>query len=144
MFDPLHRGLRCYNALMKIPLLGGLAPSGLTLKNQPMFQDRISLVAVVLSFILSIVSLIALATRLPHSGEQAPVHYSSLIGFDQQGPWYLNFQIGIFSLLVSFINTALAIQAFRRNRLVSFFLLVGAVVVTLLCLIVSMAFPVVN
>ena len=69
-----------------------------------------------------------------------PTHYLSLVGFDEVGAWWSNYRLVVFSIAVTLINSLLAAKAFQRNRLASFFLLIGAASVSILCLVISSAF----
>ncbi|HVE80767.1 MAG TPA: hypothetical protein VNA68_01345 [Candidatus Dormibacteraeota bacterium] len=110
------------------------------LKEHPLFRDRISQIAIGLAIVFSIATVLAAITQIKQTDYPVPVHYSSLVGFDKVGKWYENYQIVFFSLVATFVNTLLAAKSFRRNRVASFFLLSGSVVVSLFCLIISVAF----
>ncbi len=78
--------------------------------------------------------------QVPVVRTDMPMRYSSLYGFDGLGPWYSPFLIVLFGLGVSVVNGVLAYQVFDRSRIASFYLLAGAGVVALFCLIISNAF----
>ncbi len=103
-------------------------------------RDRISVSLLVGALFTSGFSLVLLTLHLPAIKTDLPLSYSSLTGFDGLGPWYSPFLITLFGLTVTVVNGVLAYQAFTRSRLASFFLLAGAVVVTLFCLIIANAF----
>lgn len=107
---------------------------------QPMMQDRISLLMLVVGLAVTLITFIALIWHVHPADHEVPVRYSSLGGFDPHGHWYSVYRIPLYSLAISVINAGLAMKAFRRNRLVSFFLLLASIVIAVLCLIISMAF----
>ncbi len=84
-----------------------------------------------------------MVVRLKPTDYPLPVRYSSLVGFDALGPWYQTYAIGLFGVLVTAVNTTLAAISFTRSRITSFFLLIGAFVVGLFCLIIGTAFAVI-
>jgi hypothetical protein len=111
-----------------------------TIFSHPLLKDSISRAGTIATFVLSGLTLAVLIVKLQRSDFPVPVHYSNLIGFDQTGNWIQTYRLAGFAFFVSFLNTFLAAKSFRRNRLVSFFLLLGAVVVSLFCLIIGLAF----
>ncbi len=105
-----------------------------------MMHDPVSLVALAISVVLNTITLGAMIVRVHQVDYPVPVHYLSLIGFDQVGPWYQNYRIAAFGFAVTFVNSLLAAQSFQRNRLSSFFLLIGSAAVGLLCLVIGSEF----
>ena len=138
----LISGKKCYNVGMNLnaPLqvLRVLHPSNL--RQHPIMHDPVSLVALGLSLLLNILTLAVMVVRVHQVDYPVPVHYLSLIGFDQVGPWYQNYRIAAFGFMATLINGLLAGQSFQRNRLTSFFLLIGSVAVGLLCLVIGSEF----
>lgn len=109
------------------------------LKSHRFFADRLSVLVLVSNLVLVALTIVVLIIRVRPSSVPVPVHYSSLIGFDELGPWWQLYSIGLFSLLVVATNTALAIVCFTRSRITSFFLMAGAFVVAIFALITSLA-----
>lgn len=105
-----------------------------------MLQDPISAGALVVAAGVNLLTVLFLLLKLPRVDYPVPTHYLSLVGFDQVGSWYQNYRLAAFSILVLAINSALAATSFQRNRLASFFLLIGSVVVAILALVISVAF----
>lgn len=110
------------------------------LRSQRIFQDRLSWAIMVPTFVLNGVTFLLLVLKLHPTEFAVPVHYSSLVGFDRLGPWYQSYSIGIFAVGVTILNSGLAVMAFSRSRITSFFLMVGAFVVALFALVISLAF----
>jgi len=109
------------------------------LKSHRFFSDRLSVLILVLNLSLAVVTIATLVIRVRPSAVPVPVHYSSLVCFDHLGPWWQLYGIGLFSIVVIAINTALAIASFTRSRITSFFLMSGAFVVAIFALIISLA-----
>ncbi len=109
-------------------------------REHPMMHDPVSLVALGLSVLINILTLGNMLAKVHQVDYPVPVHYLNLIGFDQVGPWYHNYRIAAFGFAITFINALLAAQSFQRNRLTSFFLLIGSVAVGLLCLVIGSEF----
>lgn len=105
-----------------------------------MLADPISVSTLVMSLAVNILTIVLVVGKLRKVDYPVPVHYLSLVGFDQVGPWYTNYRLALFGLAVTAVNGLLAAKAFQRNRLASFFLLIGAAAVAVLCLVISAAF----
>jgi len=114
-----------------------------TLRHHPLFQDRISVVVLAASVLFDVATLVILALRVHHVDYPVPVHYLSLVGFDQVGAWYAAYRFVAFAVAVTVVNGLLSAKSFQRHRLTSFFLLLGAAIVSLLCLVISLAFAVI-
>ncbi len=114
------------------------------LKEQRFFRDRLSVILLVISLSLNALTLALLVAKVRPTEFPVPVRYSSLEGgFNSLGPWYQIYSLGVVGLGVTILNTILAIESFNRSRIASFFLMVGALVVALFCLIISNAFAVI-
>jgi hypothetical protein len=111
-----------------------------TARHHPLMSDPISVAALAVSAIVNVLTVILLIVKLHRVDYPVPVHYLSLVGFDQVGGWYQNYRLAAFGLVVTLVNGALAAKSFQRNRLVSFFLLLGAAAVSVFCLVISSAF----
>ncbi len=108
--------------------------------SQPMMRDKISLSMLITGLVVTAITFIGLIWRVHPTDHEVPLRYSSLGGFDPHGQWYSVYRIPAYALAVSIINGGLAMKAFRRNRLVSFYLLLSTIIIAVLCLIISMAF----
>ncbi len=107
------------------------------------FQDHLSLALLLPAIGFNITAFIVMLVRVHPTNFLVPIHYSNLGGFDQLGPWYAPYRIAVFGLVVTVSNSVLAAYSFSRSRIVSFYLLIGAFVVSLFCLIIGTAFAVV-
>ncbi len=118
----------------------GTAISGI--RGQRFFQDHLSLALLLPTIGFNLLSFIMMLVRLHPTSFAVPIHYSSLNGFDQLGPWYEPYRIAVFGTTVTIVNTSLAAYSFGRSRIASFYLLIGSFVVALFCLIIGTAFAV--
>jgi hypothetical protein len=109
-------------------------------KEHRLWRDRLSVGVVLLATAINILALVLVAARLRPLSYSVPIRYTSVGGFDTLGPWYALYAIPLYGLLVLGANVGLAMKAYTRSRIASFFLLLAAVVVALLCLVISNAF----
>ena len=109
-------------------------------RQHPMLHDPISVAALAVAVIVNILTLLLLIVKLHRVDYPVPTHYLSLVGFDQVGGWINNYRLVVFGIAVTLVNGGLAAKSFQRNRLASFFLLIGAAAVSVLCLVISSAF----
>ena len=110
------------------------------LRGQRFFHDYISVALLMGCCLLNATTWFELIARLHPIDYLVPTHFSNITGFDTLQSWPSFYRIGAFSLGVTLVNAALAMQAFNRSRITSFFLLAGAFVVSLFCLAVASAF----
>ncbi len=109
-------------------------------KGHRLWRDRLSVGVVLLAAGVNALALALVLIRLRPLGYDVPVRYTSVAGFDSLGPWYALYAIPVYGILVLVANVGLAMKAYTRSRIASFFLLLAAVVVALLCLVISNAF----
>jgi hypothetical protein len=129
---------------MKRPNVSGLKEAAADrlqqLTSARLLRDKLSLSILLPALAVNIANLALLALKVHPSELAVPVRYSSLEGFSDLGKWYQIYYIGLFGLVVTLGNTVLAMMSFSRSRITSFFLLIGAFVVSLFCLVISAAF----
>lgn len=113
------------------------------IREHPMMHDTISVATLGVALALNVVTVLLLILKVHHVDYPVPVHYLNLVGFDKMGGWYQTYRIGAFGLVVTVVNGMLAAKSFQRNRLSSFYLLMGAAVTALLCLVIGLAFAVI-
>lgn len=108
------------------------------------FHDRLSLGFIVAALAINVLTFVTLVPSVHPTTERVPVHFSSLdLGYGLGG-WYVPYGIALFALVVTVANATLAFQAFTRSRLSSFFLLIGAGVVSVFALVIANALGVVR
>jgi hypothetical protein len=109
-------------------------------KGHRLWRDRLSVSVVALAVAINALAVISVLIRLRPLSYEVPIRYTSVAGFDSLGPWYALYAIPAYGILVLAANVGLAMKAYNRSRIASFFLLLAAVVVALLCLVISNAF----
>ncbi len=128
-----------FNALREA--LAHLRPS--VIRQHPLMHDPISVATLFVAVAVNIITIVLVVGRVHRVDYPVPIHYQSLVGFDQVGGWYQNYRLALFGAVITVANGLLAAKSFQRNRLASFFLLIGAATVAVLCLVISSAFAVV-
>lgn len=73
-----------------------------------------------------------------------PVRFTSLANFDQLGGWYQLYDLVIIAVLAFVANLFLAIVSYRRNRVMSLFLLISSIMVAILALAILLGFTTIN
>lgn len=109
-------------------------------KGHRLWRDRLSVGVVALAAGINVLALLLVVIRLRPLGYAVPVCYTSVAGFDTLGAWYVLYAIPLYGIIVLGANVSLAMKAYTRSRIASFFLLLAAVVVALLCLVICNAF----
>jgi hypothetical protein len=103
------------------------------------FEDRMSVGLMIVAMGLNIVGFLLLLPKVHPTDLPVAVSYSSLdLGYTLGG-WFFPYEIILFGIGVTLVNSALAYRSFSRSRLASFYLLAGAVVVSVFSLIIANA-----
>ncbi len=114
------------------------------LKDQKFFRD---------GWLLGLVSLIVLgnifliawsAIHIQRTSIELPVRFTSLSNFDQLGTWFRLYEIAGIALIVSILNVFLAVLLYRKNRILSIFLTITAVMVVVLAIAILLGFTVIK
>lgn len=104
-----------------------------------LLRDRLFLTFLIIAVLLSLITVILLLVKVRPKDFLVPLGYSSVRSFDILGPWYRTYLFGVFSLLVTIGNFGLALKVFEKNRLASFLLIIGTVVINVFALVITMA-----
>lgn len=75
---------------------------------------------------------------------QIPIRFSSLTNFDQLGNWYQLYEIPLIAVLIGGANFALANLLHKKNRLISIFLMMAALMSAVLATAILIGFTVIN
>jgi uncharacterized BrkB/YihY/UPF0761 family membrane protein len=75
---------------------------------------------------------------------QIPVRFSSLTNFDQLGNWYQLYEIPVITLAIALSNFALANLLHKKNRLISVFLMMAALMCSILATAILIGFTAIN
>jgi hypothetical protein len=126
------------------PFLRDIKAKIRNIRTSKMLRDRMSIILALVALGINLLNFALLFIHSPSTKSLIPTHYSSFTGFEGVGPWYGPFNISLFGLTVTLLNSVIAVVMFSRSRLVSFYLLISACVVGMFCLIISNAFAVVG
>ncbi len=108
------------------------------------FKDGWLLGFVVLIVVADSFLMIWSVSHIHRSSIELPVRFTSLSNFDQLGPWYQIYQIPAIAIMVTIINVFLAILLHRKNRILSIFLLISALMVSILAIAILLGFTVIK
>ena len=107
------------------------------LRHQRILRDKFLRWFVFLALGTFLVVAILLLARLRPTDFVVPLEYTSGIGLSRLSDWRLIYGYGIFSFVVTAGNLTLAIASFEKSRIMSFFLLLGAIVINIFTIIVT-------
>lgn len=79
-----------------------------------------------------------------HSDILVPVRYTSLANFDQLGSWYQLYYVAAISVIILIVNSALAVAAYRRSRMISIYLAIASIMVAILAVAIVLGFSSIN
>lgn len=112
--------------------------------SQTIYKDGWFLGLSVLTFVIVIFCLVWGLTHIKQTEIQIPIRFSSLTNFDQLGAWYQLYEIPAIAMIIATANFVLANALHRRNRLVSIFLMMSALMAAILATIILISFTVIN
>lgn len=110
------------------------------LKDQKLFRDNWFLV---LLFILAsgLVFLVIWSVTHIHATDiDVPIRFTSLTNFDELGKWYQLYEIPAIAIIVSIINVFFATLLHKKNRIISIFLVITAIMVVVLAIAILLGF----
>lgn len=87
--------------------------------------------------VLIFAQLVVLTIGIKERGEPISLHYTTRFGVDFVGAWFLAYLLPLGSLFVLMLNASIAYYLIRYERLLGYFLTVGAAFVAALLLIQS-------
>jgi uncharacterized BrkB/YihY/UPF0761 family membrane protein len=109
-------------------------------KGQKFFRDS-WLLALLVPLIIGLIFLIIWSLTHIHATDiDVPVRFTSLTNFDELGRWYQLYEITIIAVIVSLINIFFAFLLHKKNRILSIFLLVVAIMVVILAIAILLGF----
>lgn len=112
--------------------------------SQSIYRDGWFLGLTVLTLATVAVCIIWGLTHIRQTQIQIPIRFSSLTNFDQLGAWYQLYEIPIIAAIIAAANFALANALHKRNRLVSIFLMMSALMAAILATVILVSFTVIN
>lgn len=78
--------------------------------------------------LLTLLQVIIIVSRIKPASDPISLHYTTYLGVDFVGAWYLVYVLPITSLIFSVINFILAFVLFERDKLLSY-ILIGAAII---------------
>ncbi len=110
------------------------------LSNQKLFRDNwflalLSLLAAGLIFLI-----IWSLTHIHATDIDVPIRFTSLTNFDELGRWYQLYEIPAIAVIVSVINVFFAALLHKKNRIISIFLVITALMVVILAIAILLGF----
>lgn len=112
--------------------------------SRSIYKDGWFLGLCVLTLAVVVFNIIWALSNIKQTEIQIPIRFSSLTNFDQLGYWYQLYEIPAIAALIAAANFALANLLHRRNRLISIFLMMVALMSALLATAILMGFTVIN
>lgn len=109
-------------------------------KEQRFFRDVWSLGLFIILVVANAFLIVWSLTHIPKTEIEVPIRFTSLSNFDQLGAWYKLYEIAIISGIISVANILLAILLHKKNRILSIFLLIGAIMVLILAIAILLGF----
>ncbi|OGE79201.1 MAG: hypothetical protein A2751_04375 [Candidatus Doudnabacteria bacterium RIFCSPHIGHO2_01_FULL_46_14] len=109
-----------------------------------MFKDRLIFVSFVISAILNIILWLMLAGKFGWSAEKIPLHFNVAYGIDYLGTARQVYEIPLTGLVLLAINTLLAVKLYSREKLFSYFLSFGSIVLQLILSAAALSLIVLN
>lgn len=101
------------------------------------FKDMLVRYTAILSGVLIIAQLTVLFVGIAPKDEPIALHYTSYLGVDYLGAWYLVYLLPVGALVSSALNFVLAYALAQRDKLLGNLLVIGAVLVCALLLVES-------
>ena len=99
------------------------------------FKDTWILYATLIWGLLILAQLVVLLISIVPKDEPIALHYTSYLGVDYLGAWYLAYGLPVGSLVVGALNLALAYVLAKRDKLLGHLLVIGTVLVSVLLLV---------
>lgn len=99
------------------------------------FRDRIVGYCAGLTVVFIVAQIVILALKIRASDAAIFLHYTTYLGVDFVGAWYLSYLIPLASALVAKLNTALAIHLRKKDTFAGYVLLIGSVLFSVLMLV---------
>lgn len=112
--------------------------------SRSIYRDGWFLSLCVLTLAIVIFNIAWALANIKQTEIQIPIRYSSLTNFDLLGNWYQLYEIPVMAVLIATANFALANLLHRRNRLISVFLMMVALMSAVLATVILMGFTAIN
>ena len=110
------------------------------IKEQNFFRDGWLLSLVSLSLLGDAFIIFWSVTHIQRASIELPVRFTSISNFDQLGSWFRLYEIAGIALVVTAINIFLAALLYRKNKILSIFLSIAALMVVILAIAILLGF----
>ena len=112
--------------------------------NQSIYKDGWFLNLCLMTLIVVLFNVLWAIINIKQTPIQIPIRFSSLTNFDQLGSWYQLYEIPVITVLIALANFALANLLHKKNRLISIFLMMAALMCAILSTAILVGFTVIN
>jgi uncharacterized BrkB/YihY/UPF0761 family membrane protein len=119
-------------------------PAKAPVASRSIYKDGWFLSLCVLTGIVVLFNILWALINIKQTAIQIPIRFSSLTNFDQLGSWYQLYEIPAITLLIALANFALANLLHKKNRLISIFLMMAALMCAVLSTAILIGFTVIN
>ena len=120
------------------------AQSTTSITSRSIYKDGWFLSLSALTLVVLIFNVLWSLINIKQTPIQIPIRFSSLTNFDQLGNWYQLYEIPVITSFIVLANFGLANLLHRKNRLVSVFLMMAALMCTILSTAIFIGFTVIN
>ena len=120
------------------------AKSRMPITSLTIYKDGWFLSLCILTLLVLLFNLIWALLNVKQTQIQIPVRFSSLSNFDQLGNWYQLYELPLMAFLIAGANFALANLLHKKNRLLSIFLMMAALICAILATAILIGFTVIN
>lgn len=107
-------------------------------------KDSIIKYTVLAAMVLIIAQIITVVLGIKPAEEAISLHYTTYLGVDFLGAWYLVYLIPIASFLFLVLNGIFAFYLIHREKLLSYLLMIGAVLAAVFLLIQAVLLVMLN
>lgn len=112
--------------------------------SRSIYKDGWFLSLCILTLLVVLFNVVWALLNIKQTAIQIPVRFSSLTNFDQLGSWYQLYEIPVIVVMIALANFGLANLLHKKNRLVSVFLMMAALMCAILATAILIGFTVIN
>ena len=112
--------------------------------SRSIYKDGWFLSLCVLTLVVVFFNVLWAIINIKQTQIQIPIRFSSLTNFDQLGSWYQLYEIPVITIMIALANFGLANLLHKKNRLISVFLMMAALMCAILSTAILIGFTVIN
>lgn len=98
------------------------------------FRDKLIIICLVITFVTNLIIWLVLYYKIKPNPEPIPLHYNIYFGIDLIGQWYKIYFIPGFGFLIFFINLLLSSIIYKREKIISYFLVLATCIAQIVLL----------